>query len=119
MWTVATKTWLKAHWKWLCWVLVAIVTGIAYLFLAPLLNQPQPRPRRRGEPARPIEPESGLPMLPPAIQNHLDQAHEEAAIARATASAKAEGQKAQLAEIQKIEDDKERRRRLAEMLRTL
>lgn len=101
------RVWKNA--KWAVWLLIAVGAGLLVLFLGPFFK----KERREGEPEEP------LPTLPPVIQERLDTAHEEAATAKATARATSEAQKQALNQISTIDDGRERRRRLAELLRTL
>jgi hypothetical protein len=61
----------------------------------------------------------GIPPPPSAIQQAVEAAHEEALKARIQAKAEADEHTAKVAEISKIDDGAERRKRLAEYLKTL
>jgi flagellar biosynthesis/type III secretory pathway M-ring protein FliF/YscJ len=105
------KSWLASA-KWVVYLVIALAVGFLFLMVAPFFKT-----RKRDENGN-VE-EDPLPTLPQAVQERLDQVHEEAATARAEAGAKSEEQRKELAEIRKIEDGRERRRRLADHLRRL
>ena len=58
----------------------------------------------------------GLPPAPAALQNAADQAYEDSVRVKATTKATTETQKAQLADISKMEDRKARRKALADFV---
>lgn len=60
-----------------------------------------------------------LPKAPKAVKDRADKAYEEALVAKAVAKAKADDKKAELDKTLKIADAAERRKRLAELLKTL
>jgi hypothetical protein len=61
----------------------------------------------------------GIPPPPSELQKKVDAAHEEALKARIQAQAVADEHKARVDEISKIDDGAERRKQLAEYLKTL
>lgn len=98
---------LTKQMKWVLYLVIAVVVGMGFALVAPFIFQ-----RKRGT-------AEGLPMLPESMQRKLDEVHEEALEAKVTAKITAEADRIELAEINAIDDGKERRRRLAEKLREL
>ena len=60
-----------------------------------------------------------IPDPPTKLKEKVDRAEEDALRAKVAAKAKADEQRAQLDQVGQIEDGAERRKRLAEMLRTM
>lgn len=99
---------LKAWWaksRWAVWVVIGVIGAIMVLVLRSILSG------KKGGGAK-----FELPPIPQVIQDRVNAAEEDGLRARVAASVKAEGQKEQLAEVLKIDDGAERRKRLAEML---
>lgn len=100
------RAWL-AEFRWILWVLAAVVAAFLFAMVSPFLFQ-------QGSDGATV-----LPALPQTVQRKLDAAHEAALIAKTNAITKADTDKGDLKMIAKIDDGAERRRRLAEKLRTL
>lgn len=100
---------IRALWKrtaWVLWVILAFTFAVLVWVVRGLFNGP-----KHAGPSR-------LPPVPEKLQAKVDQAEEEALKARVEATAKAEEDKRDLEEIGKISDGAERRKRLAEKLRS-
>jgi hypothetical protein len=95
--------WAKS--RWVVWVIIGAVCVVALVVIRGFLS---------GKSKSDIP--NGLPPIPKAIQDKVFQAEEDSLKARVTATVKAEEHKKQLAEVLKIDDGAERRKRLAEML---
>lgn len=98
---------LEVLWKYAKWAalgLLVLLGWIVWVWLRP--KQPV---LKDGEPA--------IPPAPAPLVEAFEKAHEEALVARAKASAATEARQEQLQEISKIDDGKERRKRLAAMLK--
>ena len=102
MWLKVKAFFARIHWGF--WAALLGVAG-ALAFLLRLL-------------AKPTDTEP-LPSAPVALQAKVAKVEEQALVAKVTATVKAEEQKTQLADIAKVDDGAERRRRLAAMLRGL
>jgi anti-sigma-K factor RskA len=101
------RAWLTKG-SWALWVaLSGVVVVLAFVL------------RRAFEQRAPEEPVFQLPAVPPKLQQKVEAAQEQALVARVQATAQAEGQKQQLAQVMAIDDGAERRRRLADLLTTL
>lgn len=99
---------LEAWWhrsRWVVWVVIGVC---AIIMLAVLRSLVLKKPGG----------DSGgiLPPVPKAIQDRVNQAQEDNLRVRVEATVKADDQKKQLADVLKIDDGAERRKRLAEML---
>lgn len=100
---------LKAWWaksRWVVWVVIGVIAAIMLLVLRSLFS---------------VKPKGGggqfeLPPVPKVLQDKVNKAEEDGLRARVEATVKADEQKKQLAEVLKIDDGAERRKRLAEML---
>lgn len=99
-------TWLKSA-KWVLYLAIAIGSGVLLLALRHLFYG-----------AKPTGP-SRLPDVPEALRKKVEQAQEEAIKAKVEAKVVAETDKKQVEEILKIDDGVERRKRLADKLRSL
>lgn len=100
---------LKAWWaksRWAVWALIGIIFAIMVLVLRSLFQV-----KGKGDSGK-----FELPPVPKVIQEKVNKAEEDGLRARVEATAKADEQKKQLAEVLKIDDGAERRKRLAEML---
>jgi hypothetical protein len=98
--------WLKSA-KWLALAVGAVVLGVLLLVLRNLFFGPRP-----SGPSR-------LPDVSPKLREKVAKAEEEALRAKIEAKVQASEDKKDLEEIAKIEDGVERRKRLAEKLRSL
>jgi uncharacterized membrane protein YdfJ with MMPL/SSD domain len=98
--------WLKSA-KWVLYLILAVAAGILLLTLRKMFVIP-----------RPIGP-NRLPDVPPALQAKVEKAQEEALKAKVAAKVTADTDKQELTQILQIDDGVERRKRLAEKLRTL
>ena len=102
---------VKVFWLRVRWIVLAVISAVVallFLFWSPFEKKVS---RGGGEPK--------LPVLPDALQQKLDQVHEEAIAAQAAATAVATKDKEELDEIGKIENAAERRARLAAKLRSM
>lgn len=98
--------WLKSM-KWVVYVVIATGLGILLLVLRNIFAGPKPKGPER------------LPDVPPKLREKVAQVEEEALKAKIEAKVTAEAEKKEVEEILKIDDGKERRKRLAEKLRNL
>ena len=99
--------WLQSV-KWVAWVVVAAAVAVGVLILRYSFRAP-PKPGTTGA-------GTGEPLVPPEVQARVEQAEEQALIARVQATATATTQVGELDAIGKIPDGKVRRQRLAAML---
>lgn len=105
---------MSIWWKtWKFWVIagVAVLAGVVVLVLQKVLADrfKDKLPKEAGF--------GGLPAAPPLLQEAADRAYEEALTAKAESKAKTEEKKAQLAEISKMDDKKQRRAAMADFMR--
>jgi hypothetical protein len=100
---------LVAWWKTSKWAVLAVLSGIALIVGFVL--------RSLFTGSKPSEP--GIPPPPSALKQAVEQAHEDSLKARIVASTQAQEHHEKLAEIAKIDDGVERRKKLAEMLKTI
>jgi hypothetical protein len=98
--------WVKSI-KWLAYAVLAVSFGVLLLILRNLFFGPKPKGPER------------LPDVPPKLREKVEKAEEAALRAKVEANVTAEAEKKAVEEILKIDDGKERRRRLAEKLRNL
>lgn len=91
--------------RWIIWIVIGVCAVIMLFVLRSLVLK-----KGGGD--------SGglLPPIPKPIQDKVDQALEDNLKVRVEATTKADDQKQQLADVLKIDDGAERRKRLAEML---
>lgn len=103
---------MKVVWKHIKWVAVAVAVGlgIAGVFL---LRGLFVKERSDGSEEDP------LPEVADKLKKRVQQAEEEALVSRVEAKVKAEQDQKELEEVAQIDDGKERRKRLADMLRRL
>lgn len=104
------KLWLK-RFHWALWLVAAAAVGLVFFLLVPLFRTET----KDGT----LDSVDLLPRLPEALQNKLDEVHEEALEAKVEASVLAERDKKELESIHKVEDGKKRRAWLAEFVRGL
>lgn len=95
------------HIKYWLWAAVAIGFGVLLLVLRGLMMK-KTDPANAGF--------GGLPAAPGVIQAAADQAYENSIAVRAATKATTDAQKAQLADIGKMDDAKARRKALADFL---
>lgn len=101
--------WLTAMFKqtkWVVWAVIATAAVVALWLLRTLFTADPEAPAR-------------LPEVPPKLKAKVAKAEEDALVARVEARVEAEKAKAILDEAASADDDKERRKRLAEALRRL
>lgn len=106
---IAKLSALWARFKWVAWIVFAAVVAVLVLVLRRLFSSPSDKDRARYT----------MPAVPSAVQQRVEHAEEQAQVARVQASVHAEAKKEELQQIQQIPNGTERRRRLADMLRTL
>lgn len=99
--------------KWQILAVFAAVVGILFLVLRLFVLKSGPE-HNLGKPG-----EAALPEPPKVLRDAVDSAHEDALQARAEAKAKADVDKQALIEISKIQDGAERRKQLANQLRSM
>lgn len=104
------SAWLKTYKFWLI-AAAAVLVSILVLVFRKSLMQPG---KRDGEDTGFL----GLPPAPKAIQDMADRAYEDALVAKATAKANTEAQKARLTEASQITDKKQRRKAIADLMRS-
>lgn len=90
--------------RWVAWGVLALLALVLLWFLRSLSFKSKPYQ---------------LPPVPEALRKKVAQAEEDALAAKVRAKAEAETAKLILEEAANIEDDRERRRRLAEVLEKL
>lgn len=95
--------WLKQHAKLIWWSVVA-----AGAFFLAVVFKGMEVPEKRKKPK--------LPDIPPKLRKRVKKAEEGAAVVRAKVKVMEQQQKDRLEAIQKISDDEERRKRLAELM---
>jgi hypothetical protein len=103
---------LKKFWKRYRWVLLAVAAatiGVLGVVLRGLFFKEPPEGKKIDV----------LPEVHEELKQKVQQAEEEALVTRVEARVQAEAQQQELAEVMKVEDGAERRRRLAAMLRQL
>ena len=98
---------LFARVGWLGWVFLVLAVAFVLVFVGPFF--------RRQRPDGTYE----LPKVPKALKDKVQQAEERAMVVKAEARVEAEKDVAALEEIRQIDDDQERRKRLAALLRSL
>jgi hypothetical protein len=96
--------------RWECWAALAAISGLVLLALRLLVF--------RGGPEHSGD-ETYLPEPPKFLVRKVKQVEKEALVARVEARVKAEEDKKELEVVASLEDEVERRKRLAEMLRRL
>jgi hypothetical protein len=101
---------LVAWWKTSRWAVLAFLAALGVI-LGFVLRSFLGKSATTGGP--------GIPPPPSDLQKAVDAAHEEALKSRIEAAAAADEHKAKLDEIAKIDEGEERRKRLAEYLKTL
>lgn len=103
---------MKVVWKHIKWIAVAVAVGlgvVAIFLLRGLFVKEKPDGSK----------EDPLPEVEEKLKQKVRKAEEEALVSRVEAKVEAEKDQQELKEVAQIEDGKERRKRLAEMLRRL
>jgi hypothetical protein len=108
------RAWLKTWW----WVLLLIGLG-CLVALGVIFGFFFGKPSKRGESAMPIKYDGWLPRVADKTREKVEEAETKALESRVEATVKAEEQVKQLEEIKKVPEGRERRRRLAAMLKNL
>jgi fatty acid-binding protein DegV len=107
---VIAMEWLSKHIKWLFWGLIAAVTVFLTVIFKGLKVEPKEGVRKK---------KTSIPPLPEKVKKRVQHAEEQALVVRAKAKAREQVQLEQLETIRKIDNDAERRKRLAELMATL
>ncbi len=102
--------WLSKHIKWLFWGLIAAVTIFLTVIFKGLKVEPQGESRKK---------KTSIPPLPEKVKKRVQHAEEQALVVRAKAKAREEADLEQLETIRQIDNDAERRKRLAELMARL
>lgn len=102
--------WVKTL-KWILWVVLAVAVAVVAWTLRSLFAGPKV-PKTEGQ-------NSYLPPVPAPIQVAVDQAHEDALVAKVESKVKTEEKKKELEVILATPDVRARRKRLAEFANSL
>jgi hypothetical protein len=102
-----------ARFRWVGWLVLAAVIAVFTLVLRRMFAGASPQDRQRFQ----------MPAVPPVVQQRVEAAEEQAAVARIQASTQAAAKREELQQVLQIPDGSdggaERRKRLAALLRTL